>query len=55
MTLTEYLPNFNVGLNGRVTVDQATISNIANNIDTPTLVMTYQNSGVYTDFMGTLE
>lgn len=55
LTLTEYLPNFSVGLNGRVTVDQATISNIANNIDTPTLVMTYQNSGVYTDFMGTLE
>ena len=55
LTLTEYLPNFNVGLNGRVEVDQSTISNIANNIDTPTLVMTYQNSGVYSDFMATLE
>lgn len=55
LTLTEYLPNFSVGLNGRVEVDQSTISNIANNIDTPTLVMTYQNSGVYSDFMATLE
>ena len=45
LQLTQYLPNFNVGLDGRVTVDYSTINNIANLIDTPTLVMTYQNSG----------
>lgn len=55
LQLTEYLPNFDVGLDGRVTVDYSTINNIANYIDTPTLVMTYQNSGQFVDFMGSLE
>ena len=55
LQLTEYLPNFNVGLDGRVTVDYSTINNIANYIDTPTLVMTYQNSGQFADFMESLE
>ena len=55
LQLTQYLPNFNVGLDGRVTVDYSTINNIANLIDTPTLVMTYQNSGQFDDFMQSLE
>lgn len=55
LQLTEYLPNFVVGLNGRVTTDYSTINNIANHVQTPTLVMTYENSGQYEDFMASLE
>lgn len=55
LQLTEYLPNYSVGLDGRVTVDYSTINNVANYIDTPTLVMTYEDSGQFSDFMGSLE
>lgn len=45
--LLQYLPNFKIGLNGRVTTDFATINNIAGLVSVPTLLATYteQDSG----------
>lgn len=52
--LLQYLNNFNVGLNGRVTTDYATINNIASQISTPIMLLTYEHQGD-NDFMDTLE
>lgn len=43
-SLLAYLPNYNVGLNGRVIVDSANINNVAKNCKQPTLIMTYDAS-----------
>lgn len=55
LQLTEYLPEYQIGLDGRITVDLTTISNVASLVSTPTLIMTYQDSGTFSDFMGSLE
>ena len=52
--LLPYLVNFHVGTNGRVEVDQQTISNIAANISTPTMMLVYENDSDE-DFMAKLE
>lgn len=52
--LLQYLANFQVGLDGRVITDYATINNIASQVDTPTMVLTYEHQGD-DDFMETLE
>ena len=52
--LLQYLANFQVGLDGRVITDYATINNIASQVDTPTMVLTYEHQGD-NDFMETLE
>lgn len=52
--LLQYLSNFNVGLNGRVVTDYATINNIASLVYTPTMIFTYEHQGT-DDFMETLE
>ena len=56
--LLDYIKNFNVGLNGRISINQADINNIAKNIDTPVLIMTYQDDGQFDSlggFMNALE
>lgn len=58
LLLVDYLKNFQVGLDGRVTINQADISNIAKNIDTPVLLATYQDNGEFDSaggFMAALE
>lgn len=58
LLLLDYVKNFDVGLNGRVTINEADINNIASNIDTPVLVMTYQDDGQFNSlggFMNALE
>ena len=52
--LLQYLTNFHVSTNGRVEVDQQTISNISANIDTPTMMLVYENDSDE-DFMTKLE
>lgn len=52
--LLQYLTNFHVGVNGRVEVDQQSISNIASNINTPTMMLVYENDSDE-DFMAKLE
>ena len=44
LNLLAPLSKFKVGNNGRVTVNQEIIDNIAKNINTPTLVFTHENS-----------
>ena len=46
--LKQYLKKFNVGINGRIITDGATISDIAANTSTPVLVMTCQDNGTGT-------
>lgn len=55
LLLLDYVKNFNVGLNGRITLNQADISNIAKNIDTPVLLMTYQDDGQFDSMGGFME
>lgn len=55
MFLLDYLKNFQVGLDGRVTINQADINNIAKNIDTPVLLMTYQDDGQFDSMGGFME
>lgn len=58
LLLTDYLKNFKVGLDGRVVIDQASINNIASNINTPVLLMTYEDDGGFDSrngFMNALE
>ena len=55
LLLIDYIKNFNVGLNGRVTIDQADINNIAKNINTPVLLMTYQDDGQFDSMGGFME
>lgn len=55
LLLLDYIKNFNVGLNGRVTLNQADISNIAKNIDTPVLLMNYQDDGQFDSMGGFME
>lgn len=43
--LLKYLNDFQVGLNGRVTTNDSTISNISSNISTPVLLATYADDG----------
>lgn len=47
LILLEYLKNFVIGINGRITINQADINNIAANIKTPVLIMTYQDDGSF--------
>ena len=55
LLLLDYVKNFNVNLNGRVTLNQADISNIAKNISTPVLLMTYQDDGQFDNMGGFME
>ena len=55
LLLMDYIKNFNVGLNGRVTINQADINNIAKNISTPVLLMTYQDDGQFDSMGGFME
>ena len=55
LLLIDYIRNFNVGLNGRVTINQADINNIAKNINTPVLLMTYQDDGQFDSMGGFME
>lgn len=55
LLLIDYIKNFNVNLNGRVTLNQADINNIAKNIDTPVLLMTYQDDGQFDSQGGFME
>lgn len=55
LLLTDYLKNFRIGLDGRVTTNQADINNIAANIDTPVLLCTYQDDGQFNSVGGFME
>lgn len=55
LLISNYVENFEVGLDGRVTTDIDTINNIATYSTVPTLILTYQDSGTFSDFMGSLE
>lgn len=55
LILKQYLKKFNVGIDGRVITDGATISDIAANISTPVLVMTCQDNGTGTPMIQRLE
>lgn len=55
LLLMDYIKNFNVDLNGRVTINQADINNIAKNISTPVLLMTYQDDGQFGSMGGFME
>lgn len=55
LILRQYLKKFNVGTNGRVITDGATISDIAANTSTPVLVMTCQDNGTGTPMIQRLE
>lgn len=58
LLLLDYIKNFQVGLNGRVTTNQADINNVAANISTPVLLLTYQDDGQFDSqggFMSALE
>lgn len=55
LVLKQYLKKFNVGINGRVITDGATISDIAANTSTPVLVMTCQDNGTGTPMIQRLE
>ena len=48
LILKQYLKKFNVGTNGRIITDGATIRDIADNKSTPVLVMTCQDNGTGT-------
>lgn len=55
LILKQYLKKFNVGMDGRVITDGATISDIAANTSTPVLVMTCQDNGTGTPMIQRLE
>ena len=55
LILKQYLKKFNVGIDGRVITDGATISDIAANTSTPVLVMTCQDNGTGTPMIQRLE
>lgn len=55
LVLKQYLKKFNVGMDGRVITDGATISDIAANTSTPVLVMTCQDNGTGTPMIQRLE
>lgn len=55
LILKQYLKKFNVGIDGRVITDGATISDIAANTSTPILVMTCQDNGTGTPMIQRLE
>lgn len=55
LILKQYLKKFNVGMDGRVITDGATISDIAANTSTPILVMTCQDNGTGTPMIQRLE
>lgn len=55
LILKQYLKKFNVGMDGRVIIDGATISDIAANTSTPVLVMTCQDNGTGTPMIQRLE
>lgn len=55
LILKQYLKKFNVGIDGRIITDGATISNIAVNTSTPVLVMTCQDNGTGTPMIQRLE
>lgn len=55
LILKQYLKKFNVGIDGRVITDGATISDIAANTPTPVLVMTCQDNGTGTPMIQRLE
>ena len=43
LQLKNYLSNFNVSLNGRITTDLDTINNIAQYVSTPVMLLTCQD------------
>ena len=55
LILKQYLKKFNVGIDGRVITDGATINDIAANTSTPVLVMTCQDNGTGTPMIQRLE
>lgn len=55
LILKQYLKKFNVGIDGRIITDGATISDIAANTSTPVLVMTCQDNGTGTPMIQRLE
>lgn len=55
LLLIDYIRNFNVGLDGRVIINQADINNVAKNITTPVLLMTYQDDGQFDSMGGFME
>lgn len=55
LILKQYLKKFNVGVDGRVITDGATINDIAANTSTPVLVMTCQDNGTGTPMIQRLE
>lgn len=55
LILKQYLKKFNVGIDGRVITDGATINDIAANTSTPVLVMTCQDNGTGAPMIQRLE